>query len=176
MGKIELTPGFCILWALLLLLLPPGLICAALAAAAVHELGHWLAVRAVGSRVAGITVGAGGMVMETLPLTAPQEILCALAGPAGSFLLLPLYRVLPLLSLCGLVQGCFNLLPLYPLDGGRALACILPPGWMQAVEMTALLALLVLAAGLGMGWGPVLAWGLLAVRKIPCKDHRFGVE
>lgn len=173
MGKrIEITPGFCILWSLLLLTLPLGLILSAAGAALFHELCHWIAIRLLGGQVRGLTVRAGGMVMETTPMSPGQELICALAGPAGSLLLVLLYKDVPLLSLCALVQGCFNLLPLYPLDGGRAVRCVLDMmgrgHWMGVIEMGTLALLLILA--IPMGIGPVLVWTMLAARKIPCKD------
>lgn len=181
--QVEITPGFCILWAFLLLTQPLELLAAAMGAACFHELCHAGAVGLLGGRIHGITVRAGGMIMEIGPLPSWKETVCALAGPAGSFLLLPLAKWFPLLSLCGFIQGCFNLLPLYPLDGGRALACVLrylcPAGWVRvqsAVEWTALALLLLPAAGCGMGIGPVLVWGMAAIRKIPCKQCRFGVQ
>lgn len=177
-NKIDVTPGFCILWALLLLVLPLGLILAAAAAACVHEACHGLAIRISGGRVMRLTVGAGGMVMETAPMEPWQEIFCALAGPAGSFLLLLIYEFFPLLAACGFAQGCFNLLPLYPLDGGRAMRCgleMLGRGkWMRRVEILTLLLLLALAFRIGP-WA-LLAWGMLAMRKIPCKEGHFGVQ
>lgn len=177
---VEVTPDFCVLGALLLLLLPLELILAAVSAALFHELCHWIAVRLLGGRVAGITVGAGGMVMETPPMDPWRELVCALAGPVGSFLIVTLCPLFPLLSLCALVQGCFNLLPLYPLDGGRAVGCALAmigrEQWMKGIEIVTLLLLLVLAIGVRMGIGPVMAWGVLAMRKIPCKEDRFGVQ
>lgn len=62
--------------------------------------------------------------MESSPMPSWQELVCILAGPAGSFFLLLLDDFIPKTAICGLVQGIFNLLPLYPLDGGRALYCL----------------------------------------------------
>lgn len=121
--RIEVSPGFCIFWAFALLILPARMLLAAGTAAVFHELCHWLAIRLCGGEVLSVKIGAGGMVMETCPLPPGRELCCALAGPLGSFLLVFLYPITPLLSFCALVQGCFNLLPLYPLDGGRALHC-----------------------------------------------------
>ena len=51
------------------------------------------------------------------------ELVCALAGPAGGLLLLLLLRWMPVIALTGAVQSMYNLLPIYPTDGGRALRC-----------------------------------------------------
>ena len=121
--RIEVTAGFCVFWAFMLLVLPLRMILAAGVAAVFHELCHFLAIRLSGGAVLSVKIGAGGMEMETLPMTAGRELVCALAGPLGSFLLALLYPIFPLLAFCALVQGCFNLLPIVPLDGGRALRC-----------------------------------------------------
>lgn len=179
--RIEVTAGFCICWAALLLLLPLRLILAAAAAAIFHESCHAAAIRLSGGEILGLTIGAGGMVMETTPMTAAGELVCALAGPGGSFLLTLLGRWFPTLGLCAFAQGCFNLLPFYPMDGGRALACglrmLFPSKWRQAagaVEWAVLL--LLLPPALRLGVGGLAVWGMLAARKIPCKATRFAVE
>ena len=177
---VEVTAGFCILWSLLLLALPLRLILAAMGAALVHELCHHTTIILMGGAVTGLRIGAGGIEMETLPMEPLRELVCALAGPMGSFLLVLLYEYMPLLALCALAQGCFNLLPLYPLDGGRAVRCVLEivgrEGWMCFIEMGTLVLLLIAAIGLRIGAMPLIVWGMLAFRKRPCKDHGFGVQ
>ena len=178
---IEVTAGFCILWAFLLLILPLDLLLAAMGAALVHELCHGLAICATGGKITRLTVGAGGMVIETTSMSPGKELICALAGPVGSFLLACLYPWIPLAAICALVQGCFNILPLYPLDGGRVLRCLLE--WLMPVQgerIRKLVEILTLFFLLGLairvGNGAILAWGMLVMRKIPCKDETFGVQ
>ena len=119
--------------------------------------------------------------METAPLTAGQEVVCALAGPLGSLLLVGLVRWCPMVAFCGLVQGSFNLLPLYPMDGGRVLNGLLTLGCCehreQILEIVEWIVLLILLwAAISMGWMGIFTWGLLAMRKIPCKATGFGVQ
>lgn len=108
-----------ILAALGIFLVPLNFLLGAMLAAAFHESFHVLAIWLTGGKILRVDVHAGGAVIETAPMTAGREVLCALAGPAGSFALLFLARWLPEMALCAGVQGAFNLLPVYPLDGGR---------------------------------------------------------
>lgn len=126
MGRFWSIDGrACWFWAFLLLTLPLDWLGAAALAAAVHELCHVLAVYLCGGKLLSAKIGPFGAVLETHSLSPWGECVSALAGPAGSFLLLTLAHSLPLLAICGLLQGLFNLLPIYPLDGGRALGCLL---------------------------------------------------
>lgn len=125
MRRVEAEPAVCILFALLLLVLPLRWLVAAVFAAAFHELCHILTVRLCGGRVFRIRIGLTGAAMETDSMSLSREMLCALAGPAGSFLLLLIGRWFPEAAVCGVVHGIYNMLPVYPLDGGRALRCFL---------------------------------------------------
>lgn len=111
--------------AILLLVLPLNWLLAAAAAASIHEAFHYMAVRCTGNRVLAAYVTHNGTVMKTLPMTWGEECFCALAGPAGSLLTACCYSWIPRISLCAAIQGAFNLLPLYPLDGGRAYRALL---------------------------------------------------
>jgi Zn-dependent protease len=104
-----------------------------------HELGHSLVARRFGIRVLDITFWPlGGMArMSDLPEDARAEASIALAGPAVNFLLLGLAAGLfvlgALLGSAPLVAaaipfawvnfalGTFNLVPAFPMDGGRVL-------------------------------------------------------
>ena len=109
--------------ALLLLLLPMQWVFAAILAAAFHELCHWIAVHLCGGSVSFVRMGATGAKMEFTGLTLGKELICALAGPAGSLMLLLFAKCFPRVAVCAGLQGLYNLLPVYPLDGGRILRC-----------------------------------------------------
>ena len=123
--RIHFNNWFCFFAALLLLTVPIRWIAAGVFAAVIHELGHYLAVRLLGGEVISTTVSSRGAKMEALPMSQGREILCILAGPAASFSLLLLARFFPRVAICGLIQGVYNLLPIYPLDGGRSLRCLI---------------------------------------------------
>lgn len=122
--EITISAGACFYACLLLLLLPLNLVISLYLAAAIHECCHILMLFYFRIPVTGISLGINGAAIRTVPLPPKQELVCAAAGPAGSFLCLLFLRDYPLFALCGLFQGLFNLLPVFPLDGGRILRCL----------------------------------------------------
>jgi Zn-dependent protease len=106
-----------------------------------HELAHSFVALAKGLPVKSITLflfgGVAGLKRE--PDSASDEFLIAAAGPACSFLLggafwagtfvlpdgTPPHAVLGYLAFTNALLGAFNLLPGFPLDGGRVLRAIL---------------------------------------------------
>lgn len=121
--KIEF--GFCLLLACAILLLPLKLVIAWIFAVAVHETFHYLALRMCRVQIRGLRITARGVIMETEPLDGFKGFFCALAGPIGGFLLIFLRRQMPYAAICGFLQSCYNLIPIQPQDGGRALHYLL---------------------------------------------------
>jgi len=102
----------------------------------VHEFAHALTARAFGYRTRDITLSllGGCASLIALPRKASQEFLTALAGPLASFALAGLffltlvfapisnvwlYSVLLYGMWMNVMLGGFNLLPGFPMDGGR---------------------------------------------------------
>ena len=122
--KIECSGLWYILLAVLCLVVPLPWVLSALIAGLVHEAGHILAVILAKGSIHSVYIGAGGAIMESSPLNPPWELVSILAGPVCSFSLMMVCDIWPRIALCGLIQGLYNMLPIYPLDGGRVLACL----------------------------------------------------
>lgn len=116
-----------------------------------HELAHSLVARHFGLRVGGITLFVFGGVAELdeEPANARSEFWIAIAGPAMSLVLAgicwlvgeslknagvsaPTQAVLEYLALINLILAVFNLLPAFPLDGGRVLRAAL---WQRSGDV-----------------------------------------
>lgn len=110
---------------LAVLLLPLRVLLGIFLAAAVHELGHLTAMYFLGVPVLGINLHPGGARIEAGPMEPGEEILCALAGPVAGAVTIFAWKWFPELAVAGLVQTVFNLIPIYPLDGGRVVRLVL---------------------------------------------------
>ncbi len=121
----RISGGFLLALALMILVLPLNWLLAAVAAAVIHELFHYLAIRACCGKGAELSLYAPGAKMTLPPMSRGREVLCALAGPLGGLTLLLFARWIPRVAMCAAFQSLFNLMPVYPLDGGRALQSLL---------------------------------------------------
>jgi Zn-dependent protease/CBS domain-containing protein len=105
-----------------------------------HELSHAVVARRLGLKVGGITlfIFGGATTIETESASARDEALIALAGPITSLVigglllvtgaLVPQAQIQALVGWLGVINialGAFNLVPGYPMDGGRVLRAIL---------------------------------------------------
>lgn len=150
-----------------------------------HELGHSLTARRYGITVRRILLlPIGGMAeFDSIPRQPRREVLISLAGPAVNFLIaLLLLLFLPwpkdwrggtvefsvrglgeLLLQINVIMGAFNLLPVFPMDGGRILRAVLATqcSYLKATFWAAtsgkILAVLGLAWAAAVAKNPVLA-------------------
>lgn len=171
-----------------------------------HELGHTLVARAFGLPIKSITLFVFGGVaeMEGEPKAPMAEFLMALAGPLVSVGLgfgfaalanvlaerapTEFHAVAHYLSMLNFTLAAFNMLPAFPLDGGRVLRAIvwlLSGDPLKATRIAArsgeVIAILLMAAGVlsalggavGHGlWWVVLGWFLLSM----ARAHRREAE
>ncbi|MFG0242412.1 MAG: site-2 protease family protein [Phycisphaerales bacterium JB054] len=144
-----------------------------------HEFGHALTARAYGIRTRHITIlPIGGVAaLERMPTKPGQELLVAVAGPAvnvviaavliaGVFLVGDLQTppnpftqdagFFGMLALVNIALVLFNMLPAFPMDGGRVLRALLAfrLEYARATRVAAMVGR-VMAVGL-------LAWGVMA--------------
>ena len=105
--------------AMWLLTVPFPWVLGSVMAAAIHELGHLAVLWIVECSVRSVEIDLGGAVIRSGPLEDREELWCALSGPLAGLLVCLFWRRFPEAAVCAGVQTLFNLIPLYPLDGGR---------------------------------------------------------
>lgn len=159
--RVHVTGGFAVLAAWFVLANGWEPLATVLGAAAVHELGHWITLRLLGAEVTGFRLSALGAVLKTDSgrLSYGGELAAVLAGPAANLLAALALTAFgegrwPAAVGANLVLCVFNLLPIRPLDGGRALYLLvswlagpaageLAGRWAGSVTAAALAALIV---------------------------------
>jgi len=128
------------------------------ASVALHELGHSFIALKYGFRVREILLlPIGGVArLERVPPEPRQELLMAIAGPAVSlvlalsvwwaanavffvFQLMTIRKVLSIIASMNVLLALFNLLPSFPMDGGRIFRALLAPklGRLRATRLAA---------------------------------------
>ena len=163
-----MSGGALLLGAVLFYLDDQGLFLLSLLACAVHELGHYLAILALGGQVRLLRltcVGAEMQLSGRSPMGWLGQMLAALAGPLVNLAMgFASVRLWGEEGWCfagiNFALGAFNLLPAGCLDGGRALSCLLTPllGREGAARFLHILAI-ALAAGLLAGTLILLRYG-----------------
>ena len=91
-----------------------------------HEIGHYWTLWLLEIPVYSLKFGLSGAQLHTSEMSYLQELLVALAGPAVNLcIFLFAHNYAPMLSFVNLILLIYNLLPFYPLDGGRILRSLL---------------------------------------------------
>ena len=137
-----------------------------------HELGHALAARKFGIQTSDIVLlPIGGVAnLERIPRVPSQELLIALAGPAVNVVIAALLfawmAIAPIngifgwfvfnIALINIGLVLFNMLPAFPMDGGRVLRSTLAMvlSYRKATQIATLVGKL---AAIGFGF-----WGLFS--------------
>lgn len=164
---------------LMFYLLPLRWLGSALIAALIHELGHYCAVRLLGGSVHSLNFRPNGAIMNVSGLSPRAELISLIAGPVAGLLPALAIRTVPTIALCGIIQSAYNLLPIYPLDGGKILHCItLMAGGTEhcwhTIEYAALIMLFLLCIYIQVRFGlsMFLFFVVLLLRKTPCKPQK----
>lgn len=142
-----------------------------------HELGHSFTAMHFGVGVRRILLmPIGGMAeFDSIPREPARELLITLAGPAVNFAIAAVLWLIvgvpegwplggdylanatgfaQLLLTWNLVMGCFNLVPVFPMDGGRIFRAVLATRlpYLRATFIAATVGKVLALAGAGVAW------------------------
>jgi Zn-dependent protease len=121
----------------------------------VHEMGHVIALKREGIKASApmfIPFLGAAVFMKELPKNAAAEARVGLAGPilgtVGCLVSVALWLItgdpfFEALAYTGFFLNLFNLVPMLPLDGGRAMAALAP--WMWLVGYALMIGLVILS-------------------------------
>lgn len=177
--KISISAAFLGVLAFMLYIDRGGLMLPTAASVIAHEAGHIFALTLFGAPPDRVELRAAAVTLKGRFCLSPrQEIFMLMSGPAVGLLQFLIFGLLYLAFLrplfintaaVGLVLCLINLLPVWGLDGGSILICLLSPrlgrGWAtRLVTLTSLagiFGLLCLTAGSLLGSGPNLSAAFL---------------
>ncbi|MBS1407613.1 MAG: hypothetical protein HPZ97_01890 [Oscillospiraceae bacterium] len=154
--RLDLTPGFPAFLAAVWYFDSCGIFWPFLAAMTVHELAHAAVLLLLGGRIESVRLSFAQVELRTGLLSDRTELWSTAAGPGINLLCGWLFRRwMPAFAAVSLLLALFNLLPVWPLDGGRLLRTLLRMRWGAAgVDASQTLGLLF---GLGLLGGAVFA-------------------
>ncbi len=154
--RLDLTPGFPAFLAAVWYFDSCGIFWPFLAAMTVHELAHAAVLLLLGGRIKSVRLSFAQVELRTGLLSDRTELWSTAAGPGINLLCGWLFRRwMPAFAAVSLLLALFNLLPVWPLDGGRLLRTLLRMRWGAAgVDASQTLGLLF---GLGLLAGAVFA-------------------
>ena len=154
--RLDLTPGFPAFLAAVWYFDSCGIFWPFLAAMTVHELAHAAVLLLLGGGIESVRLSFAQVELRTGLLSDRTELWSTAAGPGINLLCGWLFRRwMPAFAAVSLLLALFNLLPVWPLDGGRLLRTLLRMRWGAAgVNASQTLGLLF---GLGLLAGAVFA-------------------
>ena len=154
--RLDLTPGFPAFLAAVWYFDSCGIFWPFLAAMTVHELAHAAVLLLLGGGIESVRLSFAQVELRTGLLSDRTELWSTAAGPGINLLCGWLFRRwMPAFAAVSLLLALFNLLPVWPLDGGRLLRILLRMRWGAAgVDASQTLGLLF---GLGLLGGAVFA-------------------
>ena len=154
--RLDLTPGFPAFLAAVWYFDSCGIFWPFLAAMTVHELAHAVVLLLLGGEIESVRLSFAQVELRTGLLSDRTELWSTAAGPGINLLCGWLFRRwMPAFAAVSLLLALFNLLPVWPLDGGRLLRTLLRMRWGAAgVDASQTLGLLF---GLGLLAGAVFA-------------------
>lgn len=154
--RLDLTPGFPAFLAAVWYFDSCGIFWPFLAAMTVHELAHAAVLLLLGGEIESVRLSFAQVELRTGLLSDRTELWSTAAGPGINLLCGWLFRRwMPAFAAVSLLLALFNLLPVWPLDGGRLLRILLRMRWGAAgVDASQTLGILF---GLGLLAGAVFA-------------------
>ncbi|MEX2103938.1 MAG: M50 family metallopeptidase, partial [Bacilli bacterium] len=141
----------------------------------IHEIGHFAAAKYFGWRVTEIQIlpfGGVAKVEENGNVPVKEEIIVALAGPLQNGLMIVIAFLFFRVGIwsaewstffihANVTLALFNLLPIYPLDGGKVVQCLMSL-WMnyrvaidRSLQWSIFISFILLIASLGPGPLPI---------------------